>query len=130
MWRYGIAQDINEVMVAFKLLDEGQNPPPTYQEIRCHMIFDIKMEYFQQNDRYVAGGHATVAPPTLTYASVVLRQSVHIALMLAALNYLEVKISDIQNAYLTAPCLEKIWTTLGSEFSPDLAGKKALVVRN
>ena len=93
------------------------------------MIFDIKMEDFRRKARYVAGGHATVAPPTLTYASVVLRESVRIALTLAALNDLEVKTSDIQNAYLTAPCSEKIWTTLGSEFGPDFAGKKALVVR-
>ena len=49
--------------------------------------------------------------------------------MLAALNDLEVKTSDIQNAYLTAPCPEKIWTTLGSEFGPDLTGNKSLVVR-
>ena len=49
--------------------------------------------------------------------------------MLVALNDMEVKTSDIQNAYLTATCLEKIWTTLGSSFSPDLVGKKALFVR-
>ena len=41
---------------------------------------------------------------------------------------MEVKASDIQNAYLTAPCAEKIWTKLGPEFGPD-AGKKAIVVR-
>ena len=38
------------------------------------------MEDFRQEYRYVAGGHATVAPPTLTYASVVLIDSVRIAL--------------------------------------------------
>ena len=64
-----------------------------------------------------------------TYASVVSQESVRIALTLAAFNYLEVKTSDIQNSYLTAPCSEKIWTTLDSEFVPDLAGKEALVVR-
>ena len=48
------------------------------------------------------------------------------ALTLAALNDLEVKTSDIQNAYLTAPCKEKIWTTLGPEFGVD-AGKKAII---
>ena len=77
------------------------------------MIFDIKMEYFQQNSGYVAGGHSTVAPTTLTYASFVLRESVLIALMLDVLYNLEVKTSDIQNTYLTAPCSDKIWTTLG-----------------
>ena len=93
------------------------------------MIFDIKMEDFWQKAPYVAGGHETVAPPTLTYASVVLRESFRNALTLSALNYMEVITSDIQNAYLTAPSLEKIWTTLDSEFGPDLTGKKSLVVR-
>ena len=78
------------------------------------MIFDIKMEDIQQKARQVAGGHATFAPPTLTYASVLSHESVRIALTLDALNDLEVKTSDIYNAYLTAHCSEKIWTTLGS----------------
>lgn len=64
----------------------------------------------------------------MTYASVVSRETVRIALTVAALNDLEVKASDIQNAYLTAPCKEKIWTTLGLEFGED-AGKKAVIVR-
>ena len=101
--RDGIAKDINAVMIAFKLLDEGEKSPPTYQEIISHMIFDIKMEDFRRKARYVAGGHATLAPPKLTYASVVLQDSVRIAITLTALNDPEVKTSDIQNAYLTAP---------------------------
>ena len=100
-------------MIALKQLGEGENPSPTYQEIICHMIFDMKMEYLRRKDLFVAGGHATVAPPTLTYARVVWQDSVRIALTLAALNDQEVKTSDTQNAYLTAPCLEKICTTLG-----------------
>jgi hypothetical protein len=67
-------------------------------------------------------------PSVLTYASVVSRESVRIALTIAALNDLEVKASDIQNAYLCSPCEELIWTTLGPEFGPD-EGKKAVIVR-
>ena len=93
------------------------------------MIFDIKMEDFRRNARHVAGGNATVAPPTLTYMGVLSQDSVRIALTLAVFNDMEVKTSDIQNEYLTAPCSEKIWTTLGSELCPDLAGKKSLVFR-
>ena len=70
----------------------------------------------------------TEAPATLTYASVVSRESVRIALTLAVLNDLEVKTADIMNAYLTAPVTEKVWTVLGPEFGAD-AGKKALVIR-
>ena len=84
-------------MIAFKLLDEREKPPPTYQEIRCHMIFDIKMEDLRRKAQYVAGGHATVAYLTLTYESVVLQDSVHIALSLSTLNDMKVKTSDIQN---------------------------------
>ena len=101
-------------MVALKLLDEGENPPPTYKEIICHMIFDIKMEDFRRKNQYVVGGHATVAHYIFTYPSVILRHSVRIDLTLAALNDIEVKTSDIQNTYLTAPCSENIWTTFGS----------------
>ena len=47
---------------------------------------------------------------SVTYASVGSRESVRIALTLAAaLKDLEVKTADIENAYLTAPVGEKIW---------------------
>ena len=71
LWRDGISKDVNAVMIASTLLDKGENPPPTYNEIICHVIFDIKIENFRRKARYVAGGHLTVAPPTLTYTSVV-----------------------------------------------------------
>ena len=40
---------------------------------------------------YVAGGHKTDPPEPLTYSSVVSRESVRVAMMLAALNGLEIK---------------------------------------
>ena len=43
-------------------------------------------------------------------------------------NDLEVKAGDIMNAYITAPCEEKVWTVLGEEFGDD-AGKAAIIVR-
>ena len=65
--------------------------PIGYQKIRCHMIFDIKQEDFCHKARLVVGGHTTERPATITYASVVSRESVRIALLLAALNDVEVK---------------------------------------
>jgi hypothetical protein len=88
----------------------------------------VKMDSFARKYRMVAGGHMTEAPATLTYASAVSRESVRIILTMAALNDLEVKAADIQNAYLTAPVTEKIWTKLGPEFGTD-AGKLAVIVR-
>ncbi len=87
------------------------------------MIFDIKTEDFRCKARLVAGGHMTNVPTAYTYASVVTRETVHIALMLAALILLEVMGADIMNTYITALCKEKIWTTLGSEFGKEKARK-------
>jgi hypothetical protein len=84
------------------------SPTPTYQEIRCHMIFDVKMEDFHRNARFVAGVHTTDIPHAMTYVSVVSRESVRIALTLADLNDLDAKMADIENAYLTAPITEKV----------------------
>jgi len=85
------------------------------------------MENLHRNYRLVAGGHMTDAPITTTFASVVSRETVRIALTLAGLNDLQVKVLDIENAYITAPCTEKIWTILGPELGSD-AGKSAIVV--
>jgi hypothetical protein len=74
------------------------------------------MEDFLRNVRFVAGGHITDIPHAMTYASVVSRESVRVALTLAALNDLDVKMADIENAYLTTPITEKVWTVLGPEF--------------
>jgi capsid portal protein len=49
---------------------------------------------------------------------------VRIALTLAALNDLNVKMANIENVYLAAPITEKVWTVLGPEFGDD-----ALIVR-
>ena len=51
----------------------GAEPPPTCQEMRCHLGFDVKMEDVQWKARLVAGGLMTtgVTSPTITYASVV-----------------------------------------------------------
>ena len=93
------------------------------------MIFDIKMgENFRRKARMVAGGHMTETPATITYSSVVSRDSVRIAFLYAALNDLKVFACDIQNAYLTAKCREKIWCRAGPEFG-NQEGKIMIIVR-
>jgi len=78
------------------------------------MIFDVNLDGFRRKARLVAGGHQTETPASvLMYASVVSREAVRISFTIAALNDLQVKASDVQNAYLTAPCAEKIYTLLG-----------------
>jgi len=129
LWGDAIEKEMQNVRIAFKMLGNDDVVPPGYKEMSCHIIFDIRFgEGFRRKARLVAGGHMIDTPQHLTYSSFVSRETVRIALTMAALHDLEVKTSDIQNAYLTAPCAEKIWTVLGPEFGPD-AGKKAIIVR-
>jgi hypothetical protein len=60
--------------------------------------------------------------------NIVSRELVKVALTLAALNDLDVKMHDIGNTNLTAPITEKVWTVLVPEFGDD-AEKCSLIVR-
>ena len=120
---------MKNIRVAFEVYEGSiDNLSPGYQEVNSHIIFDIKKgQNFRKKARIVAGGYQTISLTTLTYSSIVSRDSVRIALILAALNGLQVLACDIQNAYLIASCYEKIWTTTRPEFRSDV-GKNILVV--
>ena len=84
------------------------------------MIFDVKFsENFCRKARMVAGSYKSVTPSVLTYSSVLSRDSVRILLTIHALNDLDVKACDIQNAYLTTLNREKMYTITGDEFGPE-----------
>ena len=70
----------------------------------------------------------TDTPASLTYSSVVSRDSVRLGLLLAALNDLDVLSCDIGNAYLNAPCREKVWCIAGAEFG-SRKGDTIIIVR-
>ena len=122
-WRDAIAKEMDAVWIAFQITD--LEDLPGYQFMECHMIFEIKLNSFWCKAWLGAGGHMTDAPAVMTYASIISRETVWIALTLAA-NDVDIKASDIQNVYVTAPCEENIWTTLGPEFGVD-GGKKAII---
>ena len=65
----------------------------------------------------------TKAPVTSIYFRVVSRETVRMALMIAALYDLRVKSADICNACVQAYVTEKVWTVLGLEFSGNVIKK-------
>ncbi len=77
-WRDAIHKEMSNNRKAFQFLENHESVPSGYKWIKCHMIFDVKMD-FTRKARYVAGGHMTNPPSSLTYSSVVLRDSVRIA---------------------------------------------------
>jgi hypothetical protein len=122
-WWKAIQKELNKVMMAFEF-DESMTPEQLqqnksayvgFQEISCHMIFDIKMD-LTRKAQFVAGGHLTEPPASITYSSVVSRDSVHLAFLIAALNDLDTMACDVGNAYLNAPCRNKVWFVAGAEF--------------
>ena len=127
-WRDAIKKEMTNVKIAFRFLDKNGRPPPGYKQIRCHIIFDVKMD-LTHKARFVAGGHLTDPPTSMTYASVVSRETVRIAFLLAALNDLEILAGDIGNAYLNATTNEKIYYRAGLEWGDDMQGTICVIVR-
>ena len=87
-----------------------------------------------RKSRLVAGGHVHKdVQAYATFSSVFSRDSVRIGLLLASLNglkVLKVLCADIGNAYLNAPCREKIHTICGPDiFGPENEGRIAIICR-
>ena len=128
LWRDAIKKEMHDAAVAFQILDESESLPVGYKKATGHMVFDVKMT-FQRKARWVLDGHKTPKPQGSTYAGVVSRESVRIALTYAALNDLDVTAADIRNAYLQAPSSEKHYIICGPEFGLENVGKRALIKR-
>lgn len=109
------------------LLGRDERPPVGFKEIACHLVFDVKMD-LPRKARYVPGGHLTDPPSSMTYASVVSRDSVTIAFLISALNDLDILAGDIQNAYLHANTKEKLYFYAGKEWKTD-EGTPVVIVR-
>jgi hypothetical protein len=79
LWTWAINKEMAKVKVAWEACDD-LTPEEVragkvrdmigFQEIGCHIIFDIKMD-FTRKARFVASGHMTDTPAVMTYSSVV-----------------------------------------------------------
>ena len=108
---------MKNVHIVFNFIGNDANIPVGFQQIRCHLVFDIKMEFIHKA-RLVLEGHTTEVTEMSNYSSVVSRESVHIAMVVTALNNLKIEAGEIQNAYLTASCLEKYTLSMDRNYGP------------
>ena len=118
LWWDAILQEMKILRPAFKSYEGNKEDlPPGYQQIKFHMIFDIKPgNNFSRKARLVGRGHPTTAPSSITFLLVVSRESFRIVLTIAALNDIDAMACDIHNTYLTALSRGNIWTFAGPEF--------------
>ena len=100
LWASVVSKEMENVRVAFEVLPDGRPVPTGHLLEQCHMVFNIKMEDFKQKARLLAGGHMPKAPSIFMYASIVSRETVRIALMISAIDDVEVKLGNILNAYV------------------------------
>ena len=70
----------------------------------------------------------TGPPTTLTYSSVVSRESVRQAFLISALNDLNILDADIGNAYINVMTKEKVYTAAGKEFG-ECTGQTIIITR-
>jgi hypothetical protein len=127
-WFNSIMKEMENVRVAFCMQDHGLQAPPGFKKIPLTMIFDIKMD-FTKKARLVAGGRRTDPSISLTYSSVVTRESVRIAFTIATRNDLDVIMSDVGNAYLNVKTSEKVYGIASIEFGDNNVGKICVIIR-
>ena len=119
---------MHNVRIVFEVLEESEILLPGYKQASGHLVFNVQMT-FERKARWVFDGHKTEALSHSTYAGVVSRESVRIALTYAVLNGLDIWGADIQNAYLQVPTSEKHFIICGPDFGLENVGKRALIKR-
>ena len=87
IWQDAICKEMAKVRIAFQTLGDEEGPSISNVP-RDKVPFNIRREdgELSAQRKTVARGHMTETPASVTYASVVSRESVRIALTLAALN--------------------------------------------
>ena len=127
-WTDAILKNTKKVIVDFEIID-GFTPEEIHDgnvtflkdsgRFGCHMIFNMKMT-LTHKARLVVGGNTT---------SVVSRDSVRIAFIIAGINELKISAYDIGNEYLNEKCRERIWLKAGPEFPPEWQVKPVNILR-
>ena len=82
-WWLAIEKEMLNVKQAFEFQLDDKPVPVGYKWILLQMIFNVKIN-FMCKARLVARGHLTHPPTTLIYSSVVSRESVRLAFLIAA----------------------------------------------
>ena len=95
-------RDMRYVRPAIEKWEKEGELPPAFQKIKCHFVFDIKMsKNFQRKARLVANGNEMETPASLTYSSVVSRDSATLMGIQATFKLKDNKIEKPEN-YLGA----------------------------
>ena len=82
----------------FKPLEKSENLPIGHTSVFCHMIFGMNIYDFFRKACIVSGDHMMETPATATHTIIFSCETFRLALVVAALNDLEVKCGYFMNA--------------------------------
>ncbi|CAJ1931480.1 unnamed protein product, partial [Cylindrotheca closterium] len=74
-WSDALIKEVKTILPALKILEEDEDVPVGYQLIELMTVFDVKMD-LTRKARICARGDQTDPPMSVTYASVVTRESI------------------------------------------------------
>ena len=120
LWEESWVMEMTNNMCALEHYEGNTSELVAYEEITGHLIFYVKLsDNFKRKTRFIDDGHIVETPSSITYSTVVSKDSVKILLLAAALNDLDVMGADIQNALLSAENLENHWIRSAPEFGAE-----------
>ena len=118
LWKGAIDKETNslEKMECFKFKEPGFEPSDDYQKNTLRFHFEVKQDG-RHKGRLVAGGHLVALMDGISSRSTVVKGiSVRLLDLIAHRYNLKSLCGDIGNAFITAPCLEKVYAVAGPEF--------------
>ena len=116
-WADAIRKEIGSLLAldCFEFHAPEYKPSSEYQWTKLSMIFEVKQDG-RRKARLVAGGHMVDPMGINSRSTVVKGISVRLLDLIAHRDNLPILCGDIGNAFITANCLEKIYSRAGPEF--------------
>ena len=114
-WGDVIDKERKNVKITFKKIQNGEKVLSGYKKVRCFMNLQVEFD-LRRKTRCVSSGNITDPLPSMSYSSVVSRESVRIEFFATTLNGLDDLARDIQKAYLNTETKERVWLRSGLEF--------------
>ncbi len=117
LWADAIKKEVDTLlaMSCFAFHSPDYKPSSDFQFAKLSMILEVKQDG-RRKARLVAGGH-TVDPMSVNSRSTVVKGiSVRLLDLIAHRDNLQALCGDIGNAFITADCMEKIYSRAGPEF--------------
>ena len=106
---------ISPISRLFDFRPPDSKPGPDYQFVKLTMIYEVKQDGCRKA-RLVAGSHLVDPCGISTHSTIVKGVSVHLLDVIAHQDNLKVLCGDVGNAFVTAQCLEKVYSRAGLEF--------------